>query len=339
MLKMDYIGSKAKLDNWIFSKINKHFSAQFRGNKVLLDCCSGTGIISRHAVNNGYGLITNDIQNFAHHIANGSTQMSKERMATAEDELSIINELVGVEGFFYNNFSEHSGRLYFTDDNAKKIDAVRQQIETIADQVVKSYLIYCGIEALSRVSNTTGVQAAFLKKLKTRAKQSYLLRKEEATYGTNISVYNEDIMGLLQRTNFRNVHNEDILYFDPPYNERQYGPNYHLYETFARYDAPRLHGMTGLRDWKQETNSKFCSRKFFLPELKKLIELTTAKYIFISYSSDGLVTKEELSQFILNNVDAYITIEEMPQKRYKADNGRKNNQSELKEYIFEVIKK
>ena len=30
----------------------------------------------------------------------------------------------------------------------------------------------------------------------------------------------------------------DILYLDPPYNERQYLPNYHLLETIAKYDNP-----------------------------------------------------------------------------------------------------
>ena len=38
----------------------------------------------------------------------------------------------------------------------------------------------------------------------------------------------------------------DVLYLDPPYNTRQYITNYHLLETIARYDAPALHGKTGL---------------------------------------------------------------------------------------------
>ncbi len=33
----------------------------------------------------------------------------------------------------------------------------------------------------------------------------------------------------------------DILYLDPPYNERQYAPNYHL----ARYDSPVIKGVSG----------------------------------------------------------------------------------------------
>ena len=39
----------------------------------------------------------------------------------------------------------------------------------------------------------------------------------------------------------------DILYLDPPYNARQYIANYHLLETVARYDSPKIKGLTGLR--------------------------------------------------------------------------------------------
>ncbi len=34
----------------------------------------------------------------------------------------------------------------------------------------------------------------------------------------------------------------DLLYADPPYNAREYLPNYHVLETIARYDYPKLQG-------------------------------------------------------------------------------------------------
>ncbi|MFI3211206.1 MAG: DNA adenine methylase [Peptostreptococcaceae bacterium] len=41
----------------------------------------------------------------------------------------------------------------------------------------------------------------------------------------------------------------DILYLDPPYNERQYSSIYRLPETVARYDNPTLVGISGKRDY------------------------------------------------------------------------------------------
>ena len=57
-------------------------------------------------------------------------------------------------------------------------------------------------------------------------------------------VFNEDINELASKIE------GDILYLDPPYNHRQYATNYHLLETVAKYDNPKIHGKTGLREYE-----------------------------------------------------------------------------------------
>jgi adenine-specific DNA-methyltransferase len=44
-----------------------------------------------------------------------------------------LNYLEGIEGFVYNNYCEGSGsgRNYFTDDNGKKCDAIRTELERL----------------------------------------------------------------------------------------------------------------------------------------------------------------------------------------------------------------
>jgi adenine-specific DNA-methyltransferase len=44
----------------------------------------------------------------------------------------------------------------------------------------------------------------------------------------------------------------DILYLDPPYNQRQYATNYHMLKTIAKYDNPIIHGKTGLREYQDQ---------------------------------------------------------------------------------------
>jgi|TARA_B110000211_G_scaffold41153_1_gene42673 adenine-specific DNA-methyltransferase len=41
----------------------------------------------------------------------------------------------------------------------------------------------------------------------------------------------------------------DLLYLDPSYSARQYGANYHLLNTIAKYDIFAPKGVTGLRDY------------------------------------------------------------------------------------------
>ena len=64
--------------------------------------------------------------------------------------------------------------MYFTPENAGRIDYFRWQIEKWrCDQLITdneySYLIACLIESVSNVSNTAGVYGAFLKKWDPRA--------------------------------------------------------------------------------------------------------------------------------------------------------------------------
>ena len=63
----------------------------------------------------------------------------------------------------------------------------------------------------------------------------------------------------------------DILYIDPPYNHRQYAPNYHLLETIAKYDNPKIKGVTGLRDYSNQ-KSAFCNPKSGVIELEKIVK-------------------------------------------------------------------
>lgn len=336
---MDYIGSKEKINHWIFSKILLQYP---NTNLKFLDACSGSGSVSRYAARLGFNVISNDIMMFPSCIANGSIGIDGYVSTQAPSIIKDMNKLDGIEGFFYKNYSESAGRLYFSDDNAKKIDAIRYFIGSLSDGDVKlrDYLLYCSLEALSRASNTAGVQAAFLKKLKERALKPIELRLETVIDG-KITSYCSDILTLLRSEKFREKYKEDILYIDPPYNQRQYGPNYHLYETFVRYDSPTIHGKTGLRNWTGENKSAFCSSSGCLLFTKQIVGATTAKTIFISYSSDGIISVDELSDSLLSSgLCSGVSIHSILQKRYKSDSsdGREYDKSILKEYLIEISK-
>lgn len=337
---MDYIGSKEKVNEWMFKIMTENLEPK---DTVFLDACSGSGSVSRYASALGYKkIISNDIMEFPSHIVRGalSFPVSSADVNSAIDIIGKMNSLPGVDGFFAKNYSESSGRIYFSDENAKKIDACRIFIEdNVKDNpALKSYLLYCLLEALSSVSNTTGVQAAFLKKLKDRARKPMVISTAPVrTRLCTVQVHSRDILALLNDAEFRKNNKEDLLYIDPPYNERQYGPNYHLYETLVKYDNPTIHGKTGLREWTSESKSDFCSKKTCLEFTKQVVGATTAKEVYISYNSDGLLSKQEIiSAFPKGS----CTLRTMAQKRYKSDSSttREYNESPLREYLFRIEK-
>jgi len=330
---MDYIGSKVKLNDWLFDIIT---NSTGKPNKTFLDACSGSGAVSRFAAKIGYIVVSNDLMQFPSAIVNGSVGLTQKQLQTAAKLADQLNQIDGVEGYFYRNFCDQSEppRLYFIASNAKRIDAVRQEIDKVKDRKVRDYLLYCGLEAMSRVSNTTGVQAAFLKKFKDRARDVFALRPEQTVDG-QAHVFSSDILLLLQDGKFREQFQEDILYIDPPYNQRQYGPNYHLYETFIRNDSPKASGKTGLRNWKDECNSPFCTAKRCLDFLEAVVDATTASVIFVSYNSDGLLSRNDFEKTFSN-----LKVHERDQRRYKADTSdeRTYNSDKLVEYVFEIHK-
>jgi len=329
---VDYIGSKERLNKWIFGIIEQYYSRDTWGGLTFLDACSGSGAVSKYAIKNNFRVVANDLLEFSSVIISGFSSVNHSNCIDIERHIRNLNNLQSEEGFFSKNYSYTENRLYFTDKNAGLIDAARMYIDKIKNKAIRNYLLYCSIEAMTRVMNTTGVQAAFLKNYKNRAKKLIEFRMETYCLNANdrVKVYNKDILELLNSKNLR----EDILYIDPPYNERQYGPNYHLYETFVKNDNPEIKGKTGLRNWQGESKSKFCSRRNSLNLLKDIIQATTAYLILISYNSDGLLSREEIENMLINNFNSEVTVYCKRQRRYKSDNERKNKDDLLKEYLF-----
>jgi len=141
--------------------------------------------------------------------------------------------------------------MYINDDNALRIDYTRNVIEEWRNKGYLSdveyfYLVASVIEGIPFVSNISGTYGAFHKKWDKRTfKKFQLIELDVIENGRANKSYHQDSIKLLKDIS------GDILYVDPPYNERQYLPNYHLLETAAKYDNPKLKGVTRLlgKEW------------------------------------------------------------------------------------------
>jgi adenine-specific DNA-methyltransferase len=128
----------------------------------------------------------------------------------------------------------------------------------------------------------------------------------------------------------------DILYLDPPYNHRQYATNYHLLETIAKYDNPKIHGKTGLRDYDKQ-KSLYCSRTQVKKAFKDLILKAKVKYIFLSYNNEGLMTLDDIKEIMsLRGKYGHFTKE---YNRFKADKSENRNYiaDKTTEYLHYVV--
>ena len=101
----------------------------------------------------------------------------------------------------------------------------------------------------------------------------------------------------------------DILYLDPPYNNRQYAPNYHLLETIAREDFKNLRGKTGLRDYLNQ-KSDFCIKSKVHNALQNILEKNASKHTVNNYLIDinqfcKIKWNNQNPPFVWNSVDRY----------------------------------
>ena len=221
--------------------------------------------------------------------------------------------------FITNNYSPNGGRQYFSVENAIKIDGIRIEIETLYKDFILSakereFLLASLIESVMGVSNTTGTYEAFLKIWDKRALKSFILEPIDINNVTpiaNNTVYNKDSNELIR------IIRGDILYIDPPYTVTDYNSAYHLLESIAKYDYPQINGITGRRK-EVYKKSKYTRKEQALINFEDLFRQAKFNDILISYSTQGLVSVEELcnlaKQFAKNNE---VKVYQFPYREYK----------------------
>lgn len=329
---MNYIGSKLSLMDFILDNINHVYRIK---NGVFADLFAGTGVVGAEFRKRGFDVIANDIQYYSyvlikHYIENSESSL--------EGIVEYLNSLDGTEGFVFKNFCMGSGsnRNYFTDENGKKCDAIRREIDVLYNErkiSINQYysLLACLINSIDKYANTASVYGAFLKQIKKSAAREFKMEILPEIYGPEGKAYNEDINELVKRIK------GDILYLDPPYNARQYCTNYHVLETIARYDEPVLKGKTGLRDYNSQKSS-YCSSKTVATAFEELISNADFKYIFLSYNNEGLMPLEVIQEIMKKYGKYEVFTKEYHRFRADKEESRNHKASSTTEFLHCLIK-
>lgn len=317
---MNYIGSKLKLSTWIKEEVEKTVSSDL-SDKVFCDIFAGTGIVGRTFKPHVKKIISNDIEHYSF-VLNKNYISNSTCMQDAQDYLDELNATPEcVDGFIYKNYclGSGSGRQYFSDANGKKIDAVRQKIKELKerekiDDDMYYFLLTSLLESADKVANTASVYGTFLKHLKKPAQKELLIKAADFDERLSCDLNQHEIHKEDSNTLIKKIKG-DILYLDPPYNQRQYGANYHILNTIALYDDFIPKGKTGVRKY---SHSSYCKKRHVIQTFEDLIKNAEFNYIFLSYNNEGLMSKDEI-QNIMSKYGKYDlrTKEHQKFKAYK----------------------
>jgi adenine-specific DNA-methyltransferase len=331
---VNYIGSKHSLLGFLEQTIDGVVGGNTSGG-VFADLFAGTGVVSSAFKGKGYKVIANDIQHYSYalnrHYIENTPPISPER-------LEWFNSLDGVDGFVYNNYcaGSGSGRNYFTDENGRKCDAIRNVLTRMLNNneiCEDEYYYYLAglINSIDKVANTASVYGAYLKHIKASAAKPFKLELLPLVDGERGKAYNEDINSLIRQVK------GDVLYLDPPYNARQYSANYHVLETISRNDNPTLTGMTGLRTGNEQ-KSAFCSKRTVASVFDDIIAKADFKYIFLSYNNEGLMSLGTIRE-IMERYGKYDVFTQ-DYRRFRADkeDARNHKADSTTEYLHVCVK-
>lgn len=341
---MRFIGCKTNLLNEISNVVQENCD---NTEKVFCDIFSGTGAVSRF-FKPKYQIISNDMMYFSHILTAATIENNHQPSFENLKESGITDPLDYLEtapidlskrGYITETFSPagKAGRMYFNEENAERIDFIRDTIELWRqkdwiNQNEYKYLLACLIEAIPFFSNITGTYGAYLKKWDKRALKRFELQRLDIYDNQRRNVcYNEDANELIRKIS------GDILYIDPPYNDRQYLPNYHVLETIAKNDKPVVHGVTGIRDYSGQ-KSKYCMKAYVYETFKDLVSNADFKHIIISYSNDGLLTQDQIVEILKDTCIAdTVKVYKIGYNRYRSKIQTEREQHF--EYLFYARKK
>jgi adenine-specific DNA-methyltransferase len=350
---MRYIGNKTRLLSFLLRTLRRLDIEP----GVAHDAFAGTAAVGRALKRRGWAVASSDIMTYSYVFQQAYVVAPKPNglasLAAVEPALRgrtrslaavgayLAREAESEPGFITTQYSPVGGRMYFTEENARRIDAARTTLGRwragghICDAAF--FILLAGlIEGADRIANTAGVYAAWMKRWQVNTRRPLQIIPARPARGAATATAECDDAAAVARR----LGAVDLLYIDPPYNTRQYSTYYHIPEIIARgwWGAPLvLRGKTGLLP-KTVLRSNWCSARRGPTALRELLAATGARHVLVSYNSDGILRDATIRAALASAaVDGQVRRFTRRYRRYRADSdreGRRYRDDRLQEWLY-----
>ena len=365
---MRYIGNKTRLLPFILRTLKR------LGVKpgTAHDAFSGTAAVGRALKSAGWRVVSSDLMTYSYVLQRAyvvaskvpaftalaagdadvrralrSPAMRERAAARGAGRLGAIAEyldswLEPETGFISSQFGPAGGRMYFTVENAGRIDAAWRALHQWRaggqiDEDAYYILLAAVIDGADRVANTAGVYAAFIKRWQPNALRRFTIVPDPPIRGPGCTAHIGDATDIA-----RGAGPLEVLYLDPPYNARQYSGYYHIPEILARgwsEQGPPLRGKAGLLAGAAP-RSLWCRKRKVAGALRELLMATGAQHVLVSYNSEGILPASDLQAILAEAaVDGTVARFNQPYRRYRADSdhaGRRYKRDVVQELLYHI---
>jgi adenine-specific DNA-methyltransferase len=299
---MRYLGSKASTIDPLFSLVTSRVE---RG--TFCDPFGGIAVVGSFFKLKGFTVWTGDIVTFAHLFqiakveAGGPPAFRKLfkhfRTVSVDRVVCALNGLAPKDGWFVTEYAIK--RRFFTLENARRIEACRQLINRwvengMVTDTEAAILIASLINSFDKIANTAGTYYAYLKGWHAKALRPFRFELIPWTPG------NSDCRSfLMEAQELLRGREYDVIYLDPPYNDRCYAGYYHLPETIAQLATPAVFGKAGV-PCREKPISAFNYRSKASSALEGLLAVANFRLLVFHYSDKGIIPPHQV-RGILNS--------------------------------------
>lgn len=239
-----------------------------------------------------------------------------------------------------NTNIELGERVFYSNDNARRLDFYAQQLQELnAD--LRRLLIGPLLSKASIHANTGGVFKGFYKDKHTGIGKfgaaagdavSRILAPIELEVPVMSMIETEhQVYQLDANTLATDLDDFDLVYIDPPYNQHPYGSNYFMLNLLTDYKVPdEVSKVSGIpSNWNR---SGYNVRKQALPLLESLFASVHARFLLVSFNSEGYVSTEEIRSALGKHgqVDEII----VKYNAYRASRNLRSRDIHVHEHLF-----
>jgi adenine-specific DNA-methyltransferase len=351
-----YIGNKRRLLHFLNSGFRAIQDKLGKEKLVCLDGFAGSGAVSRVLKTISSELHTNDLEDYSYTCNSAflinKSEVNKKKLIKYIDFLNENKRYSDEIGFIRENYApkddnnvQPGERVFYTNDNARIIDNVRELLEDFPEPY-RTLCLAALIVKASIHNNTSGVFKGFHKKdgighfggkgenALTRIKGEIILDLPLLSdFECQVNVHQKDANELIKNSSLPEF---DLVYYDPPYNQHPYGSNYFMLNIINGGKPIDIQdGISGIsKDWNK---SDYNRARVAEQSMDELIKNTKAKYILISYNNEGIISVDNFRAILSKYGNT--NLHEQEYNAYRGSRNLNDRDIKVNEWLWILEKK